>query len=123
MKERKGEKIGWIGGWTGGFLWVLILAAVRFFQKSPWHGIVGLVIACTAFFLVFRQAPWRSPKTPYWKLMLPIYALFAASAFWAFWTFDAFSQFGSHGWTFLTLLPCFTPLFTIGRRTWNALPE
>ncbi len=28
MSDRRQEKIGWIGGWFGGFIWVLILSVV-----------------------------------------------------------------------------------------------
>lgn len=28
MKERKSEKPGWVGGWSGGFVWLLLLSIV-----------------------------------------------------------------------------------------------
>jgi len=28
MIERKGEKIGWIGGWFGGFIWLALLSII-----------------------------------------------------------------------------------------------
>ena len=122
MHERKGEKIGWIGGWFGSFLWVFLLAGVRLFQNHPEQGVTGLLLACAAFALILRLSPWRWPHTRYWKLMLPIYTLLVASIFWALWTFDAFAYMGSHWWSLLPILPGFTPLATMGRRTWNSLP-
>ena len=28
MRERRQEKIGWVGGWLGGFVWVLLLSVM-----------------------------------------------------------------------------------------------
>ena len=30
MRERRQEKIGWVGGWLGGFVWVLFLSVILF---------------------------------------------------------------------------------------------
>jgi hypothetical protein len=40
MSERIQEKIGWIGGWSGGFIWVVILSVVLLF-KGQTLGAVG----------------------------------------------------------------------------------
>jgi hypothetical protein len=40
--SRAGEKLGWLGGWAGGFLWVLALA-ILFLRGQLVDGLVGLV--------------------------------------------------------------------------------
>ena len=32
MADRRQEKIGWLGGWAGGFIWVVILAVMLLVQ-------------------------------------------------------------------------------------------
>jgi hypothetical protein len=74
MQPRNGEKIGWIGGWLGGFAWVAIMSVVQLAQGRTATSAVGLVIAAGALAGLFLMAPWRRPHTPYWRLMLPLYA-------------------------------------------------
>jgi hypothetical protein len=119
MNERNGEKIGWIGGWLGGLLWVLVLAIVFLFQGKPSQGIVGLFLAVLGVFYVFSCAPWKSPATPYWKLLVRIYAVFLTAIAWAVWSFGGWRAAGLSWWNLLWLLPLFTPLFILGRRRWD----
>jgi hypothetical protein len=32
MTNRTGEKVGWLGGWSGGFLWLAVLSVVWLVQ-------------------------------------------------------------------------------------------
>jgi len=117
--HRKGEKIGWIGGWTGGFLWVLILAAVWMIQGNFGRGITGILIFITAMILVYLFAPWKHPATQYWKLMLPVYGAFFLSVGWAVASFDGFHKFGLWWKSLIWMIPCLIPLGTTGKRIWH----
>jgi len=121
MKKRTGEKLGWIGGWTGSFLWVGILAVVFLFQGKTASGIAGLVLFAGAMAGAFFLAPWQHPSTRYYKLMLPFYGLFAVSAAWAVWAFGGLGQAGFELWNLLLFLPLLGPLFTMGSKTWQGL--
>ena len=49
MGNRKGERIGWICGWLGAFLWVVVLAVIFFVQGRAAEAAVGLAILVTFF--------------------------------------------------------------------------
>jgi len=119
MTNRNGEKVGWIGGWLGGFIWALILAIVFFFQGKRVEGVIGLALVGLAVFFVICFAPWKRPDTAYWKLMLPVYAMFFSAAAWAIWSYGGVKILSLGWWHFSWTLPFFMPLFTLGRRTWN----
>jgi len=119
MAERSGEKIGWSAGWSGGFIWVIILSVMFFFQGKPVQCFSGLALCAGAFALIVICAPWRHPATAYWKLMLPIYVLFFASAGWALWAFGGLDGSGLHWWCFLWILPALIPLGTLGKKKWS----
>lgn len=119
MSRRSGERSGWIGGWLGGFIWVVILAAILLFRGEHLAGALGLAIAAAAVTCVFAGAPWKHPATPYWKLMLPIYALFFAAIAWAVRAGDGAYSFGLNPWHTLLLLPILAPFWTVGHRRWS----
>jgi len=119
MKNRNGEKIGWIGGWLGGFIWALILGIVRLVQHRGYEGGIGLALVALGVFVVFSCAPWRRPAVAYWKLMLPIYAVFFVTVAWAVETYGGMKAAGLDWWSFSWVLPMLIPLGTAGRRTWN----
>ncbi|MCU0237026.1 MAG: hypothetical protein MUC72_08080 [Acidobacteria bacterium] len=124
MEGRRGEKIGWTGGWLGSFLWVLVLSVMFLFQGRRTEGIVGVVLVGLGAYYIHSCAPWRSPGTSYWKLMLRVYAVLLASVAWAIWSFGGWEATGLKWWNLLWLLPVLMPLLTIGRRTWDGLqPE
>ncbi len=123
MNNRNGEKIGWIGGWLGSFIWVLALAVMFLFQGKGREGIIGLVLVGLGVFYVFSCAPWKSPQTPYWQLMIRLYAVFLTAVVWALWAFGGLQGSGLNGWFLLLLLPVLSPLFTLGRRTWSQFEE
>lgn len=116
---RKGEKIGWIAGWLGGFSAVLALSIVWLAQGIVGWGVAGLLLFAVAAAAILRLSPWRFPQVRYWKLMAPIYVLFLGSVVLAIVAFDAVSYARTHWYTFAWILPCFTPLLTMGWRTWE----
>jgi hypothetical protein len=120
MATRTGEKIGWIGGWTGAFLWVAVLAIVFICRGGAAEGAIGLGVALAAGAIVGFFAPWRWPRTPYWKLMLPAYAALAAAIAWTIHSFGlaALRAEGGSPWLFAAAVPLLLPLATTGRRRW-----
>jgi hypothetical protein len=121
MNQQNGVKIGWLAGWCGGFIWVFILSIVFLFQGKFFFGMAGLVLTGLAVFSIFYSAPWKHPSTPYWKLMIPVYNFFLASIIWAVWSYGGLKVSGLKWWDFFWLLPILTPLFTIGKRTWESI--
>ena len=119
MMNRKGEKIGWIGGWLGGFIWLILLSAVWIVQGKISNGMMGIILFIFAVSLIFMLAPWKHPNTKYWKLMLPIYSLFFISVALAIYLYDELKNVGLTWMSLLWIIPCLIPLVTAGNRKWN----
>ncbi len=120
MSDRRQEKLGWIGGWLGGFVWVVILAVV-FLAQGRWiAGATGLAIAGVGCAAVFLGAPWRHPGTAYRVLMVPVYVAFFGAVAWGVLALEDPRQMGIHGWwALLLLLPMLAPFWTAGNRRWD----
>lgn len=119
MNDRKGEKLGWTGGLTGGFIWVAVLGSVFFYQGKHLYGIVSFGLVAAAVFFIFRFTPWRYPNTPYWKLLLGPYAVFIVSVVWVVIGYGGMEILGLYWWNFLWLLGVLTPVFVLGKRKWS----
>ncbi len=119
MGKRSGEKIGWIGGWLGGFIWLIILSVLFVVQRKQIEGILGFVLTFVAVFVVFLTAPWKHPEVAYWKLMIPVYAVFFGSIGWALWGFGGIEALGLNWWNIFWVFPLLIPIFTIGKRRWK----
>ena len=119
MNMRKGEKIGWTGGWMGGFIWVLALSILFFFQGKVISGLSGLIILVLAVFSILYYSPWRHPSTYYWKLMVAPYLLFLVGVVWSVWSFGGLSDSGLKWWNFLWLLWIVTPAMILSKRRWE----
>ena len=118
-QDRSGEKKGWLLGWLGGFVWAAILAVILISQGRIMHGLVGLLLTGVAVAFIGASAPWRYPDTPYWRLMLPIYAIFIATLAWALLSYDGIESLGLNRWSLFLLLPLLSPLLIGGTRTWR----
>lgn len=118
MVERKGERLGWIFGWLGAFLWVAVLAVVFLARGLAVEGVCGLALTAVAVLCVFAFAPWRKPSRPMGTLMIPLYLVFFAAAAWAIRSFGGWKAAGLKWWNLLVLLPVLIPLATAGKRTW-----
>lgn len=119
MKGRTGEKIGWTVGFSGAFLWVVILSLIFLIQNRLAQGLSGLLLFGLGALSILFFAPWRRPSTPYWKLMVPIYALFFGAVVWAIWAFGCARDPGLSWWSLFLLLPMLLPFGTMGKKTWN----
>lgn len=74
MSNGRGERIGWTGGWAGGFLWVVALSAAFLAQGKVVQGLIGLIVGGVAVGCILVLASWRHPSTSYWQLILPLRA-------------------------------------------------
>ncbi len=120
MDDRKQQKFEWIGGWLGGFIWVLILSVIFLFQGRAVQAWVGLVITFGAVIVIWYFSPWKHPRTTFRLLMTPIYVLFFAAIAWAVWAMEDFQSMGINSWwSALILLPVFLPFWTVGTRRWD----
>jgi hypothetical protein len=118
MGKRLGEKAGWMGGWVGAFLWVFILSIVWLVRGKTPEGLSGLALICLAALLIFATLPWRHPKTPFWKLMVPAYVVLGLSVAWAVWSFGA-ADSGLNWWSLFWAVPLLIPFGVAGRRRWS----
>ena len=121
--NRKGEKIGWIGGWHGGFIWLGLLAIVWLFQNKTYDGVIGITIFIVASITIVMTAPWKHPNTRYWKLMLPIYFLLLVSVIFSIYVYGGFENSGLNWASLGGIASVFVPLFAIGSRRWNNLTK
>jgi len=119
MTKRRGEKAGWIVGWFGGFIWVFLMSIMWVVMGKGIEGITGLALTGLGAVVVFVSAPWKHPMTPYWKLMLPVYAIFGVSVVWAVWSFGNVWEAGLRWWAIFLLFPLLFPFGTLGKRRWN----
>lgn len=79
--QRSGEKWGWIGGWSGCFLWMPVMVVLLVFQRGlSVQAIMAFVFALCGLLGIFLLAPWRHPRLRIWRLMLPLYILMLAAA-------------------------------------------
>jgi hypothetical protein len=119
-RSRNGEKWGWWGGWTGSFLWILILSIVWLFQGRTLPRLAGVVLFLVALALIVYFAPWRHPSTKYWKLMLPLFLCLAAGVVLAVKAFivPPGEHYGPwYSWLWLSVM--FLPVFQMANKTWD----
>jgi len=117
--NRKGEKIGWIGGWLGGFIWVGLLSVIWIFQHKNIKGMLGIVLFIIAIILIISLAPWKHPNTKYWKLMLPIYLLFILSIAMVIHLYVGLRNTGLSWVSISWIIPSLIPFVIIGNRKWD----
>jgi hypothetical protein len=111
--------VGWIGGWSGGFLWVLILSCVLLFRGRTLQAGIGFGIFGLAEVLIVRLAPWRHPVSRYRNLMWPVYAMLALGIAWGAWSMGGTRHLGLSWWSLLLLMPILLPFWTAGSRRWS----
>lgn len=116
---RRGERLGWTWGWIGGFIWVAVLSLVFLVQRKVGPGLVGVLLTGAAVGIVLFVAPWRYPKTPYWKLMLGPYGMFFLAIAWAVWAFGGHESLDLNGWNLLWLIPALSPFGLLSNKRWE----
>lgn len=119
MTERRGEKVGWLGGWFGAFIWLLLLSIIRMIQGKNGSALAGIGLFAVAVGLIFLCRPWKHPNTRYWKLMLPVYAIFFISVAIHLPIFGDPAKAGLNWNSLIYLIPCLIPFFTMGKRKWD----
>jgi len=101
----------------------LILSSVRLAQGRIIEALIGLGLFALAVGGILVFAPWRHPQTRYRKLTLPLYAVFFGSIAWAVRSAGGWAELGLNYWSFLWVVPCLIPLWTIGGRRWERPDE
>jgi hypothetical protein len=120
MHERRQEKIGWVGGWLGGFVWVLLLSVMLLVRGETLPAVIGLLIFAMACAAIGIFAPWRHPLTTYRRLLAPLYMLFFCAVGWGVWSFGGPRQIGLNSWwSLLIVMPLMMPLWMGGKRRWQ----
>lgn len=120
MSERRQQKLGWIVGWSGGFVWVLILSIVLSARGQLIGAGAGFLLAGVAISVIVLAAPWRNPQKPYRLLMAPIYFVLLICLIWAVWAWGGPQEMGfSSWWSLSVLIPVLIPLWTVGNRRWE----
>jgi len=120
MSDRKQQKLGWIIGWSGGFIWVVILSIVLIARGQLLGAGTGFLLACAAFSTIVLTSPWRNPRTTYRILMAPIYLVLLIALIWAMWAWGGPQEMGfSSWWSLSVLIPVLIPFWTVGNRRWD----
>jgi hypothetical protein len=117
-----GPKIGWLGGFLGASLWLVILAAVHLVNRDLWGGLLGLFFYLVCLGCIFSLRPWKYPQTPLWKLYTATLAPLLVAAGWFYWReYPLNLSFSGilRAVSLLTVL--FLPVILHGRKTWNHL--
>ncbi|AFM23765.1 hypothetical protein [Desulfomonile tiedjei] len=117
--SRTGEKWGWIGGWLGSFIWILISSIVWLWQGKYLFAALGGGSFLMALALIFLLAPWKHPTMAYWKLMLPLLTLFVVSAVVFVLVSGGLQEPGNFSWSILFLAFLLLPLLNTGKRRWD----
>ncbi|MBK5940217.1 hypothetical protein, partial [Halochromatium roseum] len=109
LSTRRGEPLGWLLGWAGGFLWIIALALVFLVRGQIAAGLSGFALVAIGYGAVVRYPPWRAPRTRYWRLMLlPMLAMLAGVP-WAILGFGPEAAGQLNPWQALIVLPVLSP--------------
>jgi len=117
----KGQKAGWTLGGLGAIIWIPLLSVIFLFKGNYAGAILGAGFFILGVLYLIYFAPWKHPKTQFWKIYLGLLTIIilAAVVFLYLWypksefsgTFNIFSIF----WIF----PLFLPIFLLGNKTWK----
>ena len=118
-RKRAGEKIGWLGGWLGAFIWIVPLAVLFVIHYRLTDAVVGFALMLVAMAAIYLTAPWRSPDVAYWKLMIPLYLILYGSLFRAIRAYGGVAGAGLRWWNLLWVFPLLISAFTTGSRRWK----
>ena len=122
--QEKSMKIGWVGGWCGGVLWIALLSFSHLLYGRYAQSIIGFGIFALSIAFITNLVPWKFPHTKYWRLLAPTYCLCGVALIWAFNSSGGLAASGMNVWQLFVLLPCLTPMLVVGNRTWHlALAE
>ena len=119
MEQRKGEKVGWIGGWLAAMLGLPVLSVLWLVLGRLLDGLAGLGLFGLGVLWMFVLAPWKRPETKYWKLMLPMLLFLLCSIVICIWLHGGLGSAG-FSWSSVALLPVIiVPFAIMGGRRWK----
>lgn len=114
----RGMKIGWLGGFIGGTVWILVLSIVRFSQGENYRGLLWLACFGICVEAVWMFLPWRRPETElrrlYFVSVTPIVLTVLLML-----SINLLAE-GTVVWSIIIgLLVLYLPVFTLGKKTWR----
>lgn len=83
-------------------------------------GVGAIALFLLSMAVIFSFLPWKYPDTKLWKLMVPPFGMFILCVMLLVYVLTRFRNLAEIQYG-LWLLPCFSPFFTLGYKTWNAL--
>jgi hypothetical protein len=119
-----GPKIGWVGGFLGASLWLIILAVVHLVNHDLWAGFLGLLLYLVCLGCIVSLRPWKHPRTRLWKLytatITPL--LLAAGLF--YWREEPLDlSLSAILGVASVLFILFLPVWLHGHKTWSNLRQ
>jgi len=119
---RRGEKLGWAGGFFGSSLWIAVLGVLMLYWGEVVPGLIAFGLYVISLVLLYLLLPWRNPERPMALLlagtMAPIFGAIGLTVFYFFVYTDPTEQ-GLQPWSFLWIT-MFVPLFfRFGKRRWS----
>jgi hypothetical protein len=120
MDPQSGSRYGWLLGGLGSLLWLAILGAVRLYHGDALGAAGGFGFFGVGVAYVLLAAPWRLPRTPFWRLYLGFLVILLGGA--AFMVWHCLPPEEARPLLGVAVLPIvfplLLPLFIIGRRRW-----
>ncbi|MBN1142723.1 MAG: hypothetical protein JXB25_13155 [Deltaproteobacteria bacterium] len=117
--NQKWMKWGWLIFTLAGVVWIIPFGFIWLIQGRLLFGMLAMALCLLAIVVIFASVPWKYPNTRLWKLLLPPYGFFLLSVLLLLYVLTGFGNLAQVQYG-LWLIPCFTPLFTVGYRTWNS---
>ncbi len=119
-KEERSRRWGWIIGFMGASLWILLGSIMLFFKPDPVGALLGLVLYFVILFLVFNWTPWKRPDTAFWKMYLVNVVFILSMLPYFAWRFDwSLVDLKNSGISPVVLISILIPVFILGRKSWN----
>lgn len=118
--DQKWMKLGWLSFAIAGVVWIIPFGIIWLIQGRSFFGAIAIALCFIAIVAIINFVPWKYPDTKFWKLLIPPYGMFILAILLLLYVLTRFKSLSEIQYG-LWLLPCFTPFFTLGYKTWNSL--
>jgi hypothetical protein len=116
-KHSRGLKIGWLGGYAGATLWMLLLGIVRFAQGWNYRGLLWTACFLICAGITRQFLPWRRPETELRRLYFVSVTPIVVTVLLMLFLNVALES--SMLWSVIPgILVLYLPVFTLGKKTW-----
>ena len=121
-KDERGRRWGWILGFMGASLWILLASIMLFIKPDLAGASLSLGLYFIILFFIFNWTPWKRPDTAFWKMYLVNVVFILSMLPYFAWRFDlSLDDLRSSGLSLVVLIPILIPIFILGRKSWNEL--